>query len=155
MVLVPIPVVDTVPGYRINVQVPDEGNPDNKTLPVDSIHEGAVIVPTVGAGGIDGCAFIRTLPDGEDIHPVELVTAKVYVPDRRVKTVVVLPEPETVTPPGVLVKVQLPVDGRLLKATPPIDIAHVGCVIAPTTGGVGEDGCGVITTSADGGDIHP
>jgi hypothetical protein len=155
VVLVPVPVVDTVPGYRINVQVPDEGNPDNKTLPVDSVHEGAVIVSTMGAGGISGCGFIRTFPDGEDIHPVELVTVKVYVPDGIVETVVVLPEPETVTPPGVLVNVQLPVDGRPLKATLPVDNAHVGCVIAPTTGGVGEDGCAVMTISADGRDIHP
>jgi hypothetical protein len=153
--LVPVPVVETVPGYRINVQVPDAGNPDNKTLPVDRVHEGAVIVPTVGAGGIGGCGFIRTLPDGEDIHPVELVTVKVYVPDGRVETVVVLPEPETVTPPGVLVKVQLPVDGRPLKATLPVDRSHVGCVIMPTTGGVGEEGCGLMTTSADGADTHP
>jgi hypothetical protein len=148
-------VVDTVPGYRINVQEPDEDNPVNKTLPVDCVHAGAVIVPIVGAGGIGGCGFIRTLPDGEEIHPVELVTVKVYVPDGRVETVVVLPEPETVTPPGVLVNVQLPVDGRLLKTTLPVDNAHVGCVIAPTTGGVGDDGCGVITTLADGADIHP
>ena len=155
MVLVPVPAVLTIPGYLISVQVPVAGNPDNRTIPVARVQDGGVIVPTVGAGGIDGCAFIRTLPDGEDTHPVELVTAKVYVPDGRVETVVVLPEPETVTPPGVLVNVQLPVDGRPLKATPPVDIAHVGCVIAPTTGGVGEDGCGVITTSADGGDIHP
>ena len=126
MVLVPVPVVDTVPGYRISVQVPDEGNPDNKTLPVDSVHVGAVIVPTVGAAGIGGCAFIRTFPDGEDIHPVELVTVKVYVPDGRVETVVVVPEPEIVTPPGLMVNVQLPVDGSPLKATLPVDKAHVG-----------------------------
>jgi hypothetical protein len=76
-VLVPVPVVITVPGYRISVQVPDEGKPDNKTLPVDTVHVGGVIVPTEGAGGIGGCAFIKTLPDGEDVHPVELVTVKV------------------------------------------------------------------------------
>jgi hypothetical protein len=76
-VLVPVPIVVTVPGYRISVQVPDEGKPNNKTLPVATVHVGGVIVPTEGAAGIGGCAFIKTLPDGEDIHPVELVTVKV------------------------------------------------------------------------------
>ena len=58
-----MPVVDTVPGYLIIVQVPAEGRPDKITLPVATVHVGAVIVPTVGAGGIDGCGFIRTFPD--------------------------------------------------------------------------------------------
>ena len=124
--LVPVPVVLTVPGYRISVQVPDEGKPDNITLPVDTVHDGGVIVPTEGAAGIGGCAFIKTLPDGEDIHPVELVTVKVYVPDGSVETVAVVPEPEIVTPPGFLVNVQLPVDGSPLKTTLPVDNAHVG-----------------------------
>jgi hypothetical protein len=38
---------------------------------------GGVIVPTEGAVGVVGCAFICTFPDGGDIHPAELVTVKV------------------------------------------------------------------------------
>lgn len=49
VVLVPLPVTDTVPGYRINVQVPDEGKPDNTTLPAGDVQLGGVIVPTEGA----------------------------------------------------------------------------------------------------------
>ena len=63
----------TVPGYRMSVQVPEEGNPANNTLPVDIVHEGIVIVPTEGVDGEDGCILIITLPEGEDKHPAELV----------------------------------------------------------------------------------
>lgn len=45
---------DTVPGYRINVHVPEEGKPDNTTLPDGNAQLGGVIVPTDGAGGISG-----------------------------------------------------------------------------------------------------
>ena len=116
----------TVPGYRISVQVPDDGKPDNITLPVASVHVGGVIAPTVGAAGIPGCAFIKTLPDGEDIHPIEFVTEKVYVPEGSVETVKAAPEPEIITPPGFLDNVQLPVDGSPLKTTLPVDNAQVG-----------------------------
>jgi hypothetical protein len=118
--------VVTVPGYLISVQVPAAGNPDKRTLPVARVQPGGVIVPTVGAGGIPGCRFIRTFPDGEDIHPVAFVTLNVYVPDGIVVTVVVVPEPDTVTPPGLLVSVQLPGDGRPLRTTLPVDNAQVG-----------------------------
>jgi hypothetical protein len=87
VVLVPDPVVLIVPGYRITVQVPDEGNPVNVTLPVDKVHVGGKIAPIKGAAGIGGCAFITTFPDGEEIHPVELVTVKVYVADGKAETV--------------------------------------------------------------------
>ena len=52
--LVPVPVVLMVPGYRISVQVPVAGNPESTTLPVVIVQEGAVIVPTAGAEGIGG-----------------------------------------------------------------------------------------------------
>lgn len=54
VVLVPVPVVEMVPGYRIRVQVPAAGRLESSTLPVDTVHVGAVIVPTTGAGGIEG-----------------------------------------------------------------------------------------------------
>ena len=54
VMLVPVPEDETVPGYLINVQLPLEGNPDNTTLPVDSVQPGGVIVPATGAEGIRG-----------------------------------------------------------------------------------------------------
>ena len=79
--VVPVPVVLIVPGYRITVQVPDDGKPVNVTLPVANVHVGDNIAPIKGADGIGGCEFITTFADGEEIHPVEFVTVKVYVPD--------------------------------------------------------------------------
>lgn len=124
--LVPVPDVETVPGYRINVQVPDDGKPSNITLPVDTAQVGGVIAPMEGAAGIGGCTLTKTFPDGEEIQPVELVTVKVYVPAGSAEIVAVVPVPENVRPPGVLVNVQLPVTGNPLKTTVPVDIAHVG-----------------------------
>ena len=54
VVLVPLPVVVTPPGERVNVHVPAEGKPLNTTLPVAKEHVGCVIVPAAGA---DGLAF--------------------------------------------------------------------------------------------------
>ena len=69
--------------------------------------------------------------------------------------VVLVPVPVEVDPPGVLVKVQVPVAGKLFKTTLPIDTVHVGCVIAPTVGGEGEAGTELITILDDDGEIHP
>ena len=125
--LVPVPVVDTVPGYLIIVQVPTEGNPARTTLPVAKIHDGGVIVPTKGAEGMDGCVFITTFPDGDETHPVELATVKVYVaPAGSAGTVVLIPDPDIITLPGLRVNVQVPVAGNPLKTTLPVDVAHVG-----------------------------
>ena len=77
MVLVPVPVVVTVPGYRVRLHVPVEGKPSNTTPPVDKVHDGEVIVPTEGAVGTGGCGLIITFPEGGDIHPLELVTVNV------------------------------------------------------------------------------
>jgi hypothetical protein len=139
----------------MSVQVPEEGNPVNITLPVDTVHEGGVMVPTVGAAGVDGCTFITTFPEGLDIQPAELVTVKVKVPDGIADIVVVVPVPVTVTLPGVLVSVHVPVEGNPLNATLPVDIAHVGWVMVPTTGAERDAGWGVITTSADTPEVHP
>jgi hypothetical protein len=74
VVLVPVPVVGTAPGVLVNVHVPVEGKPLNTTLPVATVHVGWVIVPTVGAVGVVGCALITTEDDATEIHPTELVT---------------------------------------------------------------------------------
>ena len=72
VVLVVFPVIP--PGLM--VQFPD-GNPLKTTLPVAVAQVGCVMVPTVGALGVAGCAFITTFADATDVHPTELVT--VYV----------------------------------------------------------------------------
>ena len=105
--------------------MPVEGKPVNTTLPVANVHVGGVIVPIVGAEGIGGCGFITTAPDGGDIHPFELVTVKVYVPGRSAEIAVLVPVPDIVTPPGLMVNIQVPVEGNPLKTTLPVDIAHV------------------------------
>jgi hypothetical protein len=69
--------------------------------------------------------------------------------------VAVVPVPELVTPPGILVSVQVPVTGNPLKATLPVEFAHVGWVIVPITGAVGAEGGVEITTLADDPDIQP
>ncbi len=66
-----------------------------------------------------------------------------------------VPEPVVVVPPGVLVKVHVPVAGNPLKITLPVAKAQVGCVIVPTKGAVGVAGWALITTFADVGEIHP
>ena len=60
--------------------------------------------------------------------------------------VVVVPDPVAVVPPGVLVKVQLPVAGKPFKTTLPVDSEQVGWVIVPTVGAVGVQFWTVITT---------
>ena len=55
------------------VQFPD-GKPLNTTLPVATAQVGWVIVPTVGAAGVAGCALITTFADATEIHPTEFVT---------------------------------------------------------------------------------
>ena len=68
---------------------------------------------------------------------VELVTVYVYVAEARPVIVLVVPVPVVVIVPGVLVNVQVPVDGSPFKITLPVASAQVGCVIVPT---VGADG---------------
>ena len=83
-------------------------------------------MPTAGATGVDGCAFITTLPDVTEIHPKSLVTVKVYIPAASPDIVVLVPVPATVVAPGDLVKVQVPEAGKPLKITLPVARAHVG-----------------------------
>jgi len=69
--------------------------------------------------------------------------------------VVLTPVPDIITFPGLRVSVHVPVAGNPLKTTLPVDIAHVGCVIVPTTGAEGADGAGLTTASAENADTHP
>lgn len=148
--LVPVPVVIITPGVLVKVQVPDAGKPFNTTLPVASAHVGWVIVPTVGAVGVTGCALRTTLADAGDVHPTEFVTVKEYVPAARPDRVLLKPEPSI--PPGLIV--QFPA-GKLLNVTLPVATAQVGCVIIPTTGTEGVTGCVLITKLAETKEVHP
>jgi hypothetical protein len=60
------------------------------------------------------------------VHPEALVTVKVYVPAARREIVVAVPVPEEVVPPGVLVMVHVPVEGKPFKITLPVDTKQVG-----------------------------
>ena len=66
-----------------------------------------------------------------------------------------VPVPVIVVPPGLLVKVHVPVAGNPFKTTLPVARAQVGCAIVPTVGAVGIAGCALITTLDDAGEIHP
>jgi len=70
------PVPEIAPGFI--VQFP-AGKPLRTTLPVGTVHVGWVRVPTVGATGAAGTAFITTLAEAGDVHPAALVTVKLYV----------------------------------------------------------------------------
>jgi len=99
--------------------------------------------------------LITALAEDIDVQPAELVTVNVYVPVAIPDTVVVVPVPEVVTEPGVLVTVHVPVAGRPLRATLPVATPQVGWVIMPITGAVGVTGCVLITTLADDAEVHP
>jgi len=55
------------------VQFP-AGKPFNIMLPVATEQVGCVIVPTVGAVGVTGCALMTTLAEAGEVHPAALVT---------------------------------------------------------------------------------
>ena len=65
MVTEPVKLPDGLPA---TVQVP-AGRPLRATLPVGVAHVGCVIVPTVGADGVTGCALTT---DPEDATEVQL-----------------------------------------------------------------------------------
>jgi hypothetical protein len=101
-----------------------------------------------------GTALITTLAEATELHPAELVTVKVYVPEASPVIVLVVPVPVTATAPGLLVNVHVPEDGNPLNATDPVGAAQVGWVIAPTTGAA-MVGTALTTTFAENGDVHP
>ena len=146
VVLVPEPVV-VPPGVLVNSH--GSGNPLNTTLPVDTPQVGWVIVPITGAV-CTGCALITTLAEAGEVQPDELVTVKLCVPVAKPDTVVLVPLP--VIPPGFIV--QLP-EGNPFNTTLPVDTVHVGCVLVPTAGAEGVEGCALITTLAEAGEVQP
>jgi hypothetical protein len=59
------------------------------------------------------------------------------VPAARPEIVILVPVPEVITPPGVRVRVHVPVDGSPLSTTLPVASRQVGLVIVPTNGAEG------------------
>ena len=84
--------------------------------------------------------MITTLAEDAEIHPVALVTVKVYVPAASNEIVELVPVPVEVVPPGERVRVHVPLAGNPLKTTLPVAKVQVGWVIVPTVGAVGADG---------------
>jgi hypothetical protein len=126
IVVLPVPDVVVPSGFLVSVHVPVCGKPLNTTLPVATIQVGWVIVPTIGGDGVDGLVLMTILADAGEVHPEVLVTVKVYVPDGMAVTVVLVPVPVVVVPPGVLVNVQVPVEGKPFNITLPVPTAQVG-----------------------------
>ena len=84
------------------------------------------MVPTTGAEGVGGWAFITALSDNKEIHPPSFSTEKLYVPCGSEVTVTVVPVPVDVDPPGYRLRVQVPVEGNPLSSTLPVAMAQVG-----------------------------
>jgi len=87
-----------------------------------------------------GWGLMTTAAEATEIQPTEFVTVKVNVPAGNPVTVVLVPEPDVVVPPGVRVRVQVPLDGNPDNTTLPVSSVHVGWVLAPTTGAEGTAG---------------
>ena len=155
VILVPLLVVETVPGYLIRVQVPVGGKPLNTALPVAKVHVGGVIAPTTGAVGMVGCAGITALADAGDVHPVATVTVKVYVLATRFEIVVLVPSPVFIIPPGVPFTVQVPDEGNPFRMTLPVEDVHVGGVMVPIVGAVGKGRTVTDVEAAGDGPLHP
>ena len=68
--------------------------------------------------------------------------------------VVVVPVPVVTTDPGVLVNVQVPLDGKPLKTTLPVAVAQVGCVMVPTMGADGAPATVLIITFEEEDETH-
>jgi hypothetical protein len=82
-------------------------------------------------------------------------TVKVYVPAARPVNVPVVPLPVMVCPPGLAVTVQVPDDGRPLRATEPVDTVQVVWVMVPITGDEGAPETALIVTAFDATDVQP
>lgn len=102
----------------------------------------------MGTVGTAGCVLMTTGADAAEVHPVELVTVNVCEPAGSPVAVNVVPEPVVSAPPGVRVRVQLPVDGKPPSTTLPVATEQVGWVIVPTVGAEGR-GLTVTAVTAD------
>ena len=71
------------------------------------------------------------------MHPAALLTVKVYLPVRINETVVLVPVPVDIKPPGLRVKVQIPGEGNPSNTTLPVDTVHVGWFMVTGTGAGG------------------
>ena len=151
MVVTPVPVEVTGPGFLVRVHVPEEGRLLRATLPVGTAQVGWVNVPTAGATGVESGVMITTLAEGGEIHPAAFVTVKLYVFAASPVNVVVVPVP--VLAPGLMVHV--PVAGKPLNTTLPVATVQVGWVIVPTTGASGAEETAFITTLPVGRETHP
>jgi hypothetical protein len=69
----------------------------------------------------------------------------VYVPVAKPLIFVDIPLPVVVVPPGVLVNIHVPDEGKPLNTTEPVAKAQVGCVIVPTVGGCTTGGSITVT----------
>jgi len=94
---------------------------------------------------------MTTFDEPEDVQPTLLVTVKFQVPDERLVTVVLEPDPEIF--PGLMVHV--PAAGKPFNTTLPVVSAQVGWVIAPVVGAVGADGSALMTTLAEDTEVQP
>ena len=54
-----------LPGLLVNIQFP-AGKPFKTTLPVAVVQVGWVMIPTVGAEGVVGCALITTFAEARE-----------------------------------------------------------------------------------------
>lgn len=144
VLLTPVPAI--APG--LSVQFP-AGKPFNTALPVETRQVGCVSVPMAGADGVTGCALMITSTVGNEVHPTEFVTVKLYVFVTKLDMVLLLPAP--VIAPGLIV--QLPA-GKPLKAALPVATEQLGCVIVPMTGTAGVTGCALMVIFLNN-EIHP
>lgn len=58
-------------------------------------------------------------------------------------------------PPGIRIRVHVPVDGNPVNITLPVDTVQVGWLMVPITGALGVDDCALITTLVDALEIQP
>jgi hypothetical protein len=134
VVLVVLPVVVTLSGVRVIVQLPP-GNPFNTTLPVGVVQVGCVIVPTIGAVGL--ATTVKLLLD---VQPLDVsVKLKVTVP--------------ALTPETTPVFVTVAVPELLLVQVPP----EVGVTVAvlPTHTSFAPPNVGLAFTVKLLLDVHP
>jgi len=85
-----------------------------------------------------------------DMQPNEFVTVKAYVPAAIPDMILLAPVPTIA--PGLII--QFPA-GKPFNTTLPVDIAQVGCVIAPKVGAKGVGGWLSIITFIDANEIQP